>query len=109
MRIKLIVFLLCLCAAAGVVSCDDTDNPILPGEGALVVGLKELPATPPDSLTLYFFSADGGMAARKSYAGLRAFQADYTPLQRLHRGAGCRRVPVGPAGAPHAAGAGRMA
>ena len=81
MRIKLIVFLLCLCAAAGVVSCDDTDNPILPGEGALVVGLKELPATPPDSLTLYFFSADGGMAARKSYAGLRAFQADYTPLQ----------------------------
>lgn len=65
MRIKLIVFLLCLCAAAGVVSCDDTDNPILPGEGALVVGLKELPATPPDSLTLYFFSADGGMAARK--------------------------------------------
>ena len=81
MRIKLIVFLLCLCAAAGVVSCDDTDNPILPGEGALVVWLKELPATPPDSLTLYFFSADGGMAARKSYAGLRAFQADYTPLQ----------------------------
>ena len=81
MRIKLIGFLLCLCAAAGVVSCDDTDNPILPGEGALVVGLKELPATPPDSLTLYFFSADGGMAARKSYAGLRAFQADYTPLQ----------------------------
>lgn len=81
MRIKLIVFLLCLCAAAGVVSCDDTDNPILPGEGALVVGLKELPATPPDSLTLYFFSTDGGMAARKSYAGLRAFQADYTPLQ----------------------------
>ena len=81
MRIKLIVFLLCLCAAAGVVSCDDTDNPILPGEGALVVGLKELPATPPDGLTLYFFSADGGMAARKSYAGLRAFQADYTPLQ----------------------------
>lgn len=81
MRIKLIVFLLCLCAAAGVVSCDDTDNPILPGEGALVVGLKELPGTPPDSLTLYFFSADGGMAARKSYAGLRAFQADYTPLQ----------------------------
>lgn len=81
MRIKLIVFLLCLCAAAGVVSCDDTDNPILPGEGALVVGLKELSATPPDSLTLYFFSADGGMAARKSYAGLRAFQADYTPLQ----------------------------
>ncbi len=81
MRIKLIVFLLCLCAAAGVVSCDDTDNSILPGEGALVVGLKELPATPPDSLTLYFFSADGGMAARKSYAGLRAFQADYTPLQ----------------------------
>lgn len=81
MRIKLIVFLLCLCAAAGVVSCDDTDTPILPGEGALVVGLKELPATPPDSLTLYFFSADGGMAARKSYAGLRAFQADYTPLQ----------------------------
>ena len=81
MRIKLIGFLLCLCAAAGVVSCDDTDNPILPGEGALVVGLKKLPATPPDSLTLYFFSADGGMAARKSYAGLRAFQADYTPLQ----------------------------
>ena len=81
MRIKLIVFLLCLCAAAGVVSCDDTDNPILPGEGALVVGFKELPATPPDSLTLYFFSTDGGMAARKSYAGLRAFQADYTPLQ----------------------------
>ncbi len=81
MRIKLIGFLLCLCAAAGVVSCDDTDNPILPGEGALVVGLKELPATPPDSLTLYFFSTDGGMAARKSYAGLRAFQADYTPLQ----------------------------
>ena len=81
MRIKLIVFLLCLCAAAGVVSCDDTDNPILPGEGALVVGLKELPATPPDSLTLHFFSTDGGMAARKSYAGLRAFQADYTPLQ----------------------------
>lgn len=81
MRIKLIGFLLCLCAAAGVVSCDDTDTPILPGEGALVVGLKELPATPPDSLTLYFFSADGGMAARKSYAGLRAFQADYTPLQ----------------------------
>ena len=99
MRIKLIVFLLCLCAAAGVVSCDDTDNPILPGEGALVVGLKELPATPPDSLTLYFFSADGGMAARKSYAGLRAFQADYTPrlhpvaAGRLHRGAGCRRAP----------------
>ena len=81
MRIKLIGFLLCLCAAAGVVSCDDTDNPILPGEGALVVGLKKLPATPPDSLTLYFFSTDGGMAARKSYAGLRAFQADYTPLQ----------------------------
>lgn len=81
MRIKLIVFLLCLCAAAGVVSCDDTDNPILPGEGALVVGLKKLPTTPPDSLTLYFFSTDGGMAARKSYAGLRAFQADYTPLQ----------------------------
>ena len=64
MRIKLIVFLLCLCAAAGVVSCDDTDNPILPGEGALVVGLKELPATPPDSLTLYFFSADGGKPLR---------------------------------------------
>ena len=81
MRIKLIGFLLCLCAAAGIVSCDDNDNPILPGEGALIVSLKKLSATPPDSLTLYFFDSAGKMTVRKSYADMQAFQPDYTPLR----------------------------
>ena len=78
MRIKLIGFLLCLCAAASIVSCDDNDNPILPGEGALIVSLKKLPATPPDNLTLYFFDSAGKMTVRKSYADMQAFQPDYT-------------------------------
>ena len=79
MRIKLISFLMCLCAAV-LVSCGDTDGFEPSGEGGFVVGLKEQPSTPPDSLTLYFFSADGGMAVRKGYAGIGEFYPNYTPL-----------------------------
>ena len=79
MRIKLISFLMCLCAAV-LVACGDTDGFEPSGEGGLVVGLKEQPSTPPDSLTLYFFSADGGMAVRKGYAGIGEFYPNYTSL-----------------------------